>query len=79
MAILDARAAWKEARATPDETHIREAFRRCVLAARIVRRVAATLPPGDGQRRMIDEAERIAVTAAGLRTRLARIVVDGQR
>lgn len=77
-AILDARAAWKEARATPDEERVRDAFRRCVLAARLVRRAAGMLR-GVAQRRWVKSAELIEATANDLKVQLARIVEgDGE-
>jgi hypothetical protein len=78
MATLDARAAWKEARAHPDEKRTRAAFRQCVLAARMMRRAAGTLAAGgDRRRRMTADAERIKAAADDLKARLVRIVEDG--
>jgi hypothetical protein len=74
-ATLDARAAWKMAGSSPDETNVRAAFRQCVLAARIVRRAADAEPTDDDERRrMIEGAERIETAADDLKARLARIV-----
>lgn len=77
MATLDARAAWKAARVTPDEERTRAAFRQCVLAARLVRRAADTLPDGDERDQMIRDAERIEPAADDLKARLAHIIEDG--
>lgn len=73
-ATRDARAAWKEARATPDEERTRAAFRACVLAARLTRRAADTYPDGDERDRMIDGARQIEAAAAELRTQLGKLV-----
>lgn len=78
MATDDARAAWKEACASPDEEHTRAAFRQCVLAARIVRRAADALSDGDERRGMVRDAGRIEAAADELNALLARIVEDGQ-
>lgn len=75
-ATLDARAAWEEARDTPDEERTRAAFRRCVLAERLVRRAADTLPDGDERDQMIEDADRIEAAGDDLAARLARIVED---
>lgn len=75
MVVADAREAWKEARAHPDEKRTRAAFRLCVLAARIIHRAADTLPSGaERRRRMTADAARIEVAANDLKARLARIV-----
>lgn len=71
-----ARAAWKRARAAPDEKHTREAFRSCVLASKALRRAAAAIPRE--ARHMLAEADRLDVAAKAMRDRLVRIVEGGK-
>lgn len=84
-AIDDARAAWKKARASPNEKRIRAAFRSCVFAARALRQAAGVLPHHAGPMikeaerphdagLMIEEAERLDAAAAELLAKLVRIV-----
>lgn len=75
-ATRDARVAWSEARAAPDEGHTRSAFRLCVLAARLLRQAADTLPDGAEFDRAIEDAVRIESAANELKAKLARIVED---
>jgi hypothetical protein len=71
-AIDDARAAWRKARASPNEKRIRAAFRSCVFAARALRRAAGVLPHDAPQ--MIEEAKKLDSAAEELKARLVRIV-----
>ncbi len=71
-AVREARTAWKKAHDTPDEKHTREAFRSCVLAARVLRKTAEVMPRE--ARQMRAEAKRLDAAADELKTRLVHIV-----
>lgn len=71
-AVDDARAAWKMARTSPTETHVRAAFRACVFADRALRSAADALP--DEAAQMLEEADRIGAAADKLKGQMVRIV-----
>lgn len=72
-AIEDARAAWIAARDEPSEEHVRDAYRRCLLAARCSRKAADVMPPRRALQ-LLEEAHRLDVVTKDLSAQLARIV-----
>lgn len=72
-AVEDARAAWLLARDAPSEDSVRDAFRRCVLAARMCRKAADVMPPHRGLQ-MLEEAQRLDKSAASLSAQLVQLV-----
>lgn len=67
-----ARVAWTQAIAKPDEKHLREAFRSCVLASKALRSAAGAIPRE--ARRMRAEADRLDDAAEKMKARLVRVV-----
>ena len=70
-AVHDARAAWKTARDSPLEAHVRAAFRACAFAARALLRASKVLP--DDEDALIEQSLLLnEVGRTQLRTLLTR-------
>lgn len=69
-ATIAARQSWRVAVAHPSEATVRDALRRCVLAARTAHR-AALANSGDAARELEDDARRLEAAAVELKHKLA--------
>ena len=71
LAVRAARLAWTKAHESPSEATLRHAYRSCVLASRALRKAAAVTPRD--AKEILEQAERIDVTAEELKASLASL------